>query len=54
MLAAVLQNISENNLTQPVATFQDGYRTAVIVEAIRASSRTGRTIEVLPLFEDAQ
>ena len=52
MLASVLQNTAQNDSVQPVATFLDGYRAAVIVDAIRDSARSGRRVLLAPLFKD--
>ena len=50
MIAGVLENLAAQEERQPVATFLDGYRTAVIVDSIRESSGTGQKIELSKRF----
>lgn len=51
MIAGVLENLNSATDVQPVATFLDGYRTAVIVEAIREASRTEKIVNLATRFE---
>lgn len=51
LVAGVLENMQKGAYVQPVPTFLDGYRTAVIVEAIRESARCGNRIELTQRFE---
>jgi predicted dehydrogenase len=51
MVAGVLENMAAGKHLQPVATFCDGYKTAVIVDAIRRSAKTGKRIDLFSKFE---
>ena len=51
MIAGILENLAGGNMAQPVATFLDGYRTAVIVDAVRESARTGNRIDLMSRYE---
>lgn len=51
MIAGILENMAAGAPVQPVATFLDGYRASVIVEAIRESSRTGKRIDLTARYQ---